>query len=462
MTVQTADNAVVPVERTGNLQFLRFAEAISIPVGAIIASGLLFAVFLLLIGKDPLTFYSLVWTGGFGSSFSIQNSLQRAAPLILTGLAFAIPARIGLTMIGGEGALVLGGFASAAIAIPLVSGGVPPLLTLPVMALAGIVTGGLWVGFTGWLKYARGVNETIASLLMSYIAIAIMNFLVEGVLRDPASANKPSTMPIGDAYRVGSIPGTEVHWGLAAGIVLAIVLWVLMSRTTFGFAARMTGGNLRAARAQGLPVGWLMVICCMIAGGCAGLAGFFEVAAIHGQANASLVAGYGFTGILVAFLARQNPLAVVPVAILFGALAAAGGVIQRRMGMPDATILVLQGMLFVVLLVSDTLYGRFKIFQVKARGIAPEWTTPSSPSSSPCLAAPYASRPRSCSWHSVKRSPKNPAASTSGSRAISCSAPWWPTPPPTSPAAHGWACWRPASPASSSGRCMAISASCPR
>ena len=271
-------------------------------------------------------------------------------------------------MIGGEGALVLGGFASAAIAIPLVSGGVPPLVTLPVMALAGIITGGLWVGFTGWLKYARGVNETIASLLMSYIAIAIMNFLVEGVLRDPASANKPSTMPIGDAYRIGSIPGTEVHWGFAAGIVLAIVLWVLMSRTTFGFAARMTGGNLRAARAQGLPVGWLMVICCMIAGGCAGFAGFFEVAAIHGQANASLVAGYGFTGILVAFLARQNPIAVIPVAILFGALAAAGGVIQRRMDMPDATILVLQGMLFVVLLVSDPLYGRFRIFQVKATG----------------------------------------------------------------------------------------------
>jgi general nucleoside transport system permease protein len=368
MTVQTADNAAIPVKAGGNLQFLRFAEAIAIPVGAIIVSAIVFAAFLLIIGKDPIQFYSLVWTGGFGTAFSIQNSLQRAAPLILTGLAFAIPARIGLTMIGGEGALVLGGFAAAAIAIPLVSGGVPPVVTLPVMALTGIITGGLWVGFTGWLKYARGVNETIASLLMSYIAIAIMNFFVEGVLRDPASANKPSTMPIGDAYRIGSMPGTDVHWGFAAGIVLAIVLWVLMSRTTFGFAARMTGGNLRAARAQGLPVGWLMVICCMIAGGCAGLAGFFEVAAIHGQANASLVAGYGFTGILVAFLARQNPLAVPPVAILFGALAAAGGVIQRRMDMPDATILVLQGILFVVLLVSDTLYGRFKLFQVKSTG----------------------------------------------------------------------------------------------
>jgi simple sugar transport system permease protein len=341
MTVQTADSVPVKASSGGNLQVLRFAEQVSIPVLALVASALIFSVFLLVIGKDPLTFYSLVWTGGFGSSFSIQNSLQRAAPLILTGLAFAIPARIGLTMIGGE---------------------------VPLMALAGIVTGGLWVGLTGWLKYARGVNETIASLLLSYIAIAIMNFFVEGVLRDPASANKPSTMPIGDAYRVGSIPGTDIHWGFAAGIVLAILLWVLMSRTTFGFAARMTGGNLRAAKAQGLPVGWLMVSCCMIAGACAGLAGFFEVAAIHGQANASLVAGYGFTGILVAFLARQNPLAVVPVAILFGALAAAGGVIQRRMGMPDATILVLQGILFVVLLVSDTFYGRFKIFQVKATG----------------------------------------------------------------------------------------------
>jgi simple sugar transport system permease protein len=228
--------------------------------------------------------------------------------------------------------------------------------------------GGIWLGIAGWLRHYRGVNETIASLLLSYIAIAIMNFFVEGVLRDPASANKPSTMPIGDTYRIGSIPGTDVHWGFAAGIVLAILLWVLMSRTTFGFAARMTGGNARASKAQGLPVGMLMVVCCIIAGACAGLAGFFEVTAIHGQANASLVAGYGFTGILVSFLARHNPVVVVPVAILFGAIAAAGGVIQRRMGMPDATVLVLQGTLFVVLLVSETFYGRFKIFQAGKSG----------------------------------------------------------------------------------------------
>ena len=125
---------------------------------------------------------------------------------------------------------------------------------------------------------------------------------------------------------------------------------------------------MRAAQAQGLPVGLLVVGCCAIAGACAGLAGFFEVAAVHGQANASLVAGYGFTGILVAFLARQNALAVVPVAILFGALAASGGLIQRRMEMPDATILVLQGIIFVVLLTSETLYGRIAFLQPRRTG----------------------------------------------------------------------------------------------
>ena len=367
MTMTVDAMAAGSVARGQSIAGMKFAEAIIIPIAALLASALLFSIFLLLLGKSPITFYHLIWTGGFGSSFSFQNTLQRAAPLILTGLAFAIPARIGLTMIGGEGALVLGGFASAAIAIPLVTHAVSPFLTLPIMAIVGMAAGALWLGLTGWLRHYRGVNETIASLLLSYIAIAIMNFFVEGILRDPASANKPSTMPIGDAYRIGSMPGTDVHWGLAAGVILAILLHLLMTRTTFGFAARMTGGNPRAAKAQGLPVGFLLVSCCAIAGACAGLAGFFEVAAIHGQANASLVAGYGFTGILVAFLARQVPLAIIPVAVLFGALAAAGGIIQRRMGLPDATVLVLQGLIFVVLLASDTFYGRIPFLQPKSR-----------------------------------------------------------------------------------------------
>lgn len=341
------------------------SEYVAIPLLALAIAAALFALFLLAIGKSPVDFVSYVWRGGFGTAFSFQNTLQRSAPLILTALAVAIPARIGLIMIGGEGALVLGGFVAAAVAIPMI-GVLPPLLTLPIMVAFAMIVGAFWVGLAGFLRYARGVNETISSLLLTYIGIAIMNFFVEGVLRDVSNPNKPSTKPLGDAYMVGKIPGTDVHWGFAVGILLCIALYFLLERTTFGFAARVTGGNFRAALAQGLPVGRLIVACSAIAGACAGLAGFFEVAAIQGRANASLAAGYGFTGILVSFLARHNPLVIPPVAILFGGIVAAGGLIQRRMGLPDATVQVLEGLIFVVLLTSETLYGRFSIFKPRA------------------------------------------------------------------------------------------------
>jgi ABC-type uncharacterized transport system permease subunit len=344
-------------------RFRANSEYVVIPLIALLIAAALFALFLLAIGKSPVDFVAYVWRGGFGTAFSLQNTLQRSAPLILTALAVAIPARIGLIVIGGEGALVLGGFAAAALAIPLVNGRAPVMLTLILMAVFAMIVGGFWVGLAGFLRYARGVNETISSLLLTYIGIAIMNFFVEGSLRDLSNPNKPSTMPIGEAYMVGKIPGTQVHWGFAYGLILCVALYFLMTRTTFGFAARVTGGNFRAALAQGLPVGRLIVACSAIAGTCAGLAGFFEVAAIQGRANASLAAGYGFTGILVSFLARHNPLVIPPVAILLGGLVASGGLIQRRMGLPDATVLVLQGLIFVVLLTSETLYGRFSIFK---------------------------------------------------------------------------------------------------
>jgi ABC-type uncharacterized transport system permease subunit len=341
----------------------RAAENILIPMASVLAAVVLFSLFLLALGKSPAQFLSLIWQGGFGSAFSIQNSLQRAAPIILTALAFAVPAIIGLTMIGAEGALVLGGFVAAISALPLIAVGLPPLAMLPLAAAMAMLTGALLVMLAGWLRHARGVNETISSLLLTYIAIATMNFFVEGALRDPGSANKPSTTPLGAENMVGTIPGTEVHYGLVAGLVLAVLLWLLMARTTFGFAARVTGGNPRAALAQGLPVGGLILSCAAISGACAGLAGFFEVAAVHGQANASLVAGYGFSGVLVSFLARHNPLAIVPIAILIGAMEASGGLIQRRMDLPDATMALLQGLIFVLLLASDTLFGRFAVFR---------------------------------------------------------------------------------------------------
>lgn len=339
----------------------RRAEPVVISLAAILVGLALFSLFIMAVGKSPAVLFQLMYTGGFGSWFSVQNSLSRSAPLLLTALCVALPARLGLTIIGGEGAVVLGGVAAAAIALPFV-GTLPAIMVLLLMAAAAMVVGGLWIGLAGFLRHYRGVNETISSLLLAYIAIALMNQFVEGPLRDPASLNKPSTAPLPAEYMMGKIPGMDVHWGLLIGIVACIVSWILIEVTSYGFAARIAGGNVRAAQVQGLPVGRLIVGFTAIAGSFAGLAGMIEVAAVQGSANASIAAGYGYTGILVAFLARHNPLAIIPVAILLGGIDASGGLIQRRMGLPDATVLVLQGTLFVVILLFETFYGRFKIF----------------------------------------------------------------------------------------------------
>lgn len=338
----------------------RRAEAFVIPLAALIVGMALFSLFILAVGKSPVQLYETMWRGGFGSWFSIQNSLSRAAPLLLAALCVALPARLGLVVIGGEGAIVLGGVAAAAMGVA--ANGAPAFLVILLMGVAGMAAGGIWIGAVGALRHYRAVNETISSLLMAYIAIALMNHLVEGPLRDPASLNKPSTQPLADAYRIGNIAGMDVHWGLIVGVIACILSWLLIEKTRWGFAARIAGGNVRAAQVQGLAVGPLIVGFTALAGGFAGLAGMLEVAAVQGSANASLAAGYGYTGILVAFLARHNPLAIIPVAFLLGGIDASGGLIQRRMDLPDATVLVLQGMLFIVILFSETFYGRFKAF----------------------------------------------------------------------------------------------------
>ena len=339
----------------------RRAEPVVITLGAILVGLALFSLFILAVGKSPADLFRFMYAGGFGSWFSIQNSLSRASPLLLTALCVALPARLGLVIIGGEGAVVLGGVAAAAIALPVV-GLLSPIIVLVLMAFAAMTIGGIWIGLAGFLRHYRGVNETISSLLLAYIAIALMNQFVEGPLRDPASLNKPSTKPLPHDYMLGNIPGMDVHWGLVIGIIACVFSWILLEMTSYGFAARIAGGNVRAAQIQGLPVGRLIAGFTAIAGSFAGLAGMIEVAAVQGSANASLAAGYGYTGILVAFLARHNPLAIIPVAILLGGIDASGGLIQRRMDLPDATVLVLQGTLFIVILFGETFYGRFKIF----------------------------------------------------------------------------------------------------
>jgi simple sugar transport system permease protein len=366
MTTDVADAAAIaPAAHAGFLQrHGTTIEYILIPGAALAGALVVFGIFVALFGKNPLDLYFYMYQGAFGTWFSWQNTLSRAAPLILTALCTALPAQLGLVIIGGEGALLMGALSATSIALAMSAA--PPFIVQLAMITAGMIGGGLWILLAGALRQYRGVNETISSLLLVYIALAVLNHLVEGAMRDPASLNKPSTREIGAANMIGSIPGTDVHWGLVFGLVAAVISYVLIYHTTFGFAARVAGGNVRAAKIVGLSVGKLILTVCFMAGACAGLAGMIEVAAVQGRTNANLAAGYGFTGILVAFLARQNPLAIIPVAILLGGISASGGLLQRRLGLPDASVLVLQGIIFVFVLASDAMYGRIGFLKGKS------------------------------------------------------------------------------------------------
>jgi general nucleoside transport system permease protein len=327
-----------------------------IPLTALLLSLALFGVFVSLAGADALAVYQSIYRGAFGTWFSWQNTLVSAAPLMLTALCTALPARMGLIVIGGEGAVVLGGLAAALTGLALID--TNAWLALSGMALSAMLAGGLLIGLVGWLRHSRNVNETISSLLFNYIAIAVLSFLVIGMLRDPETLNKPSTHHIGEAHMLGVLGETSIHWGFAYGVIACLVLWLLFKRTTFGFAVDMIGGNLRAARLSGLPVGRNIFLVCLMGGAAAGLAGMVEVAAVHGRANTSLNAGYGYEGILIAFAARHHPLAIIPMAILFGGIRAASGLMQRDHDLPDATGLVLQGMIFILLLASEAVFAR--------------------------------------------------------------------------------------------------------
>jgi len=337
-------------------------RAFGLQSAVFLATLVIFGVFLLIIaGKNPLAVYADMWKGSFGTRFSQGATLAKAAPLMLTALCTALPARLGMVVIGNEGALLLGGLTGVVVA--QLFGPDMPYVTIPAMLLGGGLAGGIWIALAGALRQFRGVNETISSLLLYYIGLALFNFCVEDLLRDPTSLNKPSTVPIGEANMIGAIQGLpawfpEMHWGLVIGVVLCLVAAVVMDRSTFGFAARVVGGNVKAARLQGLPITAIVLITCLLAGAAAGMAGVVEMAVAEGKANASLAAGLGFSGILVAFVARQNPLAIIPVAIVFGGITASGGLVQRRHELPDATVDVFTGILFILVLASEVFANR--------------------------------------------------------------------------------------------------------
>jgi general nucleoside transport system permease protein len=331
-------------------------EALLLSLLAIGIAALIFGAFLALQGHDPLAVYRTLYLGAFGTRFSLESTLSQAAPLLLTALCTLLPARVGLLVIGAEGAVVLGGLGAALAGVAL--GGVPAAVGTVLTLAAGAMAGGLWIGAAGALKHFRGVNETISTLLLNYIAIALLNHLVSGPIRDFSQTLKAQSWSIPNSFMLGNMPGWSVHWGLLIGLIVCCALHLVLRHTTLGFAMDVLGGNRRAAQMAGLPIGRLILLACFLGGAAAGLAGAIEIVAVHGAASESLVVGLGYAGILVAFLARQNALAVVLVALLLGGISASGGLLQRRFDIPHAATAVLQGLIFLCVLASGTFAGR--------------------------------------------------------------------------------------------------------
>lgn len=364
-SVEAASGAVQPEASSGALDrvrdALRGAESVVIPVLALGASAIVFGLFCAAAGANPLGVFASIYKAGFGSWYSLQNTLLRAAPLMLCALCTVLPARAGILSVGNEGAFIVGGLAATAAGLATQS--TPPVFGLFAMGIAGAAAGGLWIGIPAALQHYRGVNAVISSLLLNYLALALLLQLVEGPMRDPSSLNFPASYPIPETHHLGVIPGTRVHLGLLFGVIACVLAWFVLERTVWGMEAKVTGGNARAAALVGLPLGRIILVAAFLGGACAGVAGMVEVAAIHGRASQSINAGYGYVGILAAFLARMSPLRVIWVSVLIGAIVASGGILQRAHDLPDATVAVLEGIVFVMILASESLYGRIPFFQ---------------------------------------------------------------------------------------------------
>lgn len=299
-----------------------------------LAALLLVAVPVLFAGGNPFDAYALMVKGSFGSLFSLSETLTRATPLILTGLAAAVAFRARLWNIGAEGQLYIG-----ALAAVLVGSGVfqaPPLVMIPIVMLAGFIAGGLMMVVPAFLKQRFGADEVVITLLLNFVVILFIQMLIEGPLKDPLALGWPQSIPLIDAADYPKlIPRMRIHFGLIVGLAAALILWVVVRRTVLGFEIRAVGENRAAARFAGLPVNATMLKVALISGGLAGLAGVGEVAGVKGYLSADLSPGFGYSGIVVAMLAGLSPIGTVFAAIFVAAVFVGADSMSRATGISN-------------------------------------------------------------------------------------------------------------------------------
>jgi ABC-type uncharacterized transport system permease subunit len=312
----------------------------------ILLALLLFAGILLITGKNPITSYRDLFSATLGSAKGFSEVIVGMIPILLTALAVALPSRIGMINVGGEGQLYLGAIFATFGALAFKD--LPSGILLPLMVILGILGGALWAFLPAYFKSIGLVNETITTLLMNSIAPKIAALLVFGFWHSPLETNM--TPNFVGAARLPTFFGTRIHLGIIFGIVLLVLFWFVMKKTRWGLEMRTIGGNVQAARRNGIPVASYMVIIFCISGGIAGLAGMAEVSGFYGLLIPNFSPGYGYMGFLISWLAGSDPLGILLMAFVVSIILTGGNMLQITIGLPYAVInLLLAFTLFVVL-----------------------------------------------------------------------------------------------------------------
>lgn len=325
------------------------AASVLWPVGAILATVVFSSLLVMIAGASPLTVFWLVFKGAAGSQFALLETLTRATPLIFTGLAVAVAFRAKLWNIGAEAQLYLGAVMTVVIGTGAVT--LPSAGLIPLIMIAAMLTGALALLGPAVLKTKFGVDEVVTTLLLNFIVLLFVSMLLEGPLKDPTGLGWPqSKRVIAEAQLPRLIKGKRLHFGFILAVVSAIVVWVIMKKTTLGYEMRAVGHNAEAARFAGIPVNRVIVKTALLSGGLAALAGFSEVAGLKGNLTLDLSPGYGYTGIVVAMLAMLNPLGVIAAAIFVAGIFVGADAMSRSANVPSyiAEVMVATSLLTMV------------------------------------------------------------------------------------------------------------------
>ncbi len=341
-----------------------------LPLVAVPMALLIGALLLLIFKVNPLQAYWSLLQGAFGDVSGVTQTLVKATPLLLVGLGVCIAFRGGIINIGGEGQFIAGALAATAFSVGFPN--LPRIVILPLSMICGVLAGSVWGGLPGVLKSRLGVNEILSTVMMNAIAIQLANFLLRGPMIDPAELEAgtqiaQSALLPKSVWLIKLVPRTLLHSGAIIALVLAVLTYIFLWRTSIGYRIRAVGLNPDAARYAGIPVPFYQALSLILGGAFAGLAGAVEVMGVSHRMMEGLSAGYGFSGIVAALFGKLHPLGAIPASILFGGLLVGGNKMQRAMQVPSALIDTILGMI-VLFVVSAEIWSRYRARRRQTNG----------------------------------------------------------------------------------------------